>query len=67
MTVTLTAKQQIMLTALYKSGGAIRPKGSDNFVVRSLERRGLLTRSDFGDCRITDDGRRAFETSIMKN
>ena len=63
MAATLTEKQMAMLTSLYKACGAIRPKGRNNFVVLSLERRGLLTRSDFGDCRITNDGRVAFEAT----
>lgn len=54
-------ENQLRLLKSMLAGGSVRPKAKDNFAVRSLERRGLITRSDYNDCRITEDGRMAIE------
>ena len=53
----LTDRQQSLLDQLGRAHGALRPHSSKNMTAKGLELRGLITRSDFGDCRITDSGR----------
>lgn len=61
----LTDGQAMMLRALAQTSGSLRPKGKDNFVVRSLERRGYLSRSEYNDCRITNEGRSAYAAFVV--
>jgi len=60
----LTENQHRLLQSML-AGGSVRPKAKDNFVVRSLERKGFITRTDYNDCRITDDGRLAIEAQKL--
>lgn len=53
----LTEMQQSLLAQLGHAVGVLRPRSSQNMTAKGLELRGLITRSDFGDCRITDSGR----------